>query len=173
MTNSSPSAFGLYPSSRTLHLAADALRSAQFRQTDISIMYSDGSRAYQLRESSEVSGVADDHDDDSTLGGMLSTLSGVGAFATNDEGPFLAAGPILAQLESGGSALSPSLRGLGIPEGSLERFAGSLKNGELLLLVQCEDGEWAARALRILRETGAREVEATTATAADAAVCPN
>ena len=50
MTNN-PSAFGLYPSCRTLHLAADALRSARFRQTDISILYSDGLQAYRLRES--------------------------------------------------------------------------------------------------------------------------
>jgi len=158
-----PSAFGLYPSSRTLHVAADALRQAQFRQTDISIMYSDGTRAYRLRESIEQSGVAadEDMDDAYTLGGMLSALSGVGAVMMMDDGPFLAAGPILATLCGAGHGLGPSLRGIGIPETSVERFEGPMKKGGLLLSVQCDDHEWAERALTILRQTGASEVETT------------
>ena len=153
---SNPSAFGLYPSSRTLHLAADALRSALFRQTDISILYSDGSRAYRLREAVADRAVADEGDD--SLGGMLSTLSGVAAFATADEGTFLVAGPMLA-LVGGGRALIPSLRGLGIPESAVGRFEERLKDGDLLLSVQCDDHEWTDRALHILRATGASEVE--------------
>jgi hypothetical protein len=155
MTNP-PSAFGLYPSSKALHLAADALRSAQFRQTDISIMYSDGLRAYRLREAVAESDVSDDQRN--SLGGILSTLSGVAAFDIPDEGPFLVGGPMLA-LVGGGHALTPSLRGLGIPEASVQRFEGRLKNGDLLLSVQCEDGDWTDRALRILRATGAEDVE--------------
>lgn len=158
-----PSAFGLYPSSRTLHLAADALREAQFRQTDISIMYSDGTSAYRLRESIEQSDVAADDDADDTymLGGMLSALSGVGAVMMPDDGPYLAAGPILATLVAAGHGLRPSLRGIGIPEISVERFEGPMKQGGLLLSVQCDDQEWAERALMILRQTGASEVETT------------
>ena len=49
-----PAAFGLYPSTRALHFGAEALRAARFRQTDISVMYSDGSQALQLRESVEL-----------------------------------------------------------------------------------------------------------------------
>ena len=155
MTNN-PSAFGLYPSCKRLHLAADALRSARFRQTDISILYSDGLQAYRLRESVSDRDVAED--DEASLEGMLSSLSGVGAFAMADEGPYLVGGPLLA-LVNGGHALQPSLRCLGLPEDSIERFAGRLKNGDLLLSVQCEDVKWATRALNILRSTGAHDVE--------------
>jgi hypothetical protein len=150
-----PSAFGLYPSCRALHQAADALRSAQFRQTDISILYSDGTQAYRLRESASDRDVADDA---ASLGRMLSSLSGVGAFGTADEGPFLVGGPLLA-LVSGGYALRPSLRSLGIPDGAVDRFEGRLKSGDLLLSVQCDDLDWTTRALRILKATGAHEVE--------------
>ena len=57
-------------------------------------------------------------DDEASLGGMLSSLSGVGAFAMADEGPYLVGGPMLA-LVNGGHALQPSLRCLGIPEDSM------------------------------------------------------
>ena len=153
---SSPSAFGLYPSSKALHLAADALRSARFRQTDISILYSDGRQAYELRESAAAE--RDVADEDETLGGMISSLSGVAAFDGGDEGPFLVAGPMLA-LVGMGNGLTPSLRGLGIPEDSVARFEGRLKNGDLLLSVQCDDSEWTDRAVVIMRSTGARDVE--------------
>lgn len=156
----SRSAFGLYPSCRTLNLAADALRSARFRQTDISILYSDGMQAYRLRES--VSDCEMAHDDEASLEGMLSSLSGVGAFAMADEGPYLVGGPMLA-LVNGGHALQPSLRALGLPEDSIERFASRLQNGDLLLSAQCDDVESATRALNILRATGAHDVEISAA----------
>ena len=155
-----PSAFGLYPSCKALHIAADALRSARFRQTEISILYSDGSQAYRLRESAADRAVADD--DGASLGGMLSSLSGVGAFGTAEEGPFLVGGPLLA-LVNGGCALRPSLECLGISEGAVDRFEGRLKNGDLLLSVQCDDPEWTTRALSILKATGAYEVEVSAA----------
>jgi hypothetical protein len=150
-----PSAFGLYPSSRLLHVAADALRAASFRQTDISIMYSDGSQAYRLREASVDRNVADD---DWSLGGILSTLSGIAAFSTGDDDPFLVAGPMLA-LVGAGQALLPSLRCLGIPDGAVEKIGSRLQNGDLLLSVQCDDPDWTDRALTILRATGAYQVE--------------
>ena len=91
----------------------------------------------------------------------MSALSGIGAIAMRNDGPFMAAGPILATLASAGAGLVSALRGLGIPESLVERFEGRLKQGGLLLSVQCEDHEWANRAQRILEETGAEHVAAT------------
>ena len=51
-----------------------------------------------------------------------------------------------------------SLRGLGLPEGEVASFENRLKDGGLLLSVQCEDGQWAARARQILEQTGAERV---------------
>lgn len=155
-----PAAFGLYPSTRTLHFGAEALRAARFRQTDISVMYSDGSQALQLRESADLQAEVADEPPES-LGGVLSALSGIGAIAMRNDGPFMAAGPILATLAGAGAGLVSALRGLGIPETLVERFERRLKQGGLLLSVQCEDGEWANRAQRILEETGAEHVAAT------------
>lgn len=155
-----PAAFGLYYSTRALHFGAEALRAARFRQTDISVMYSDGSRALQLRESAELEADVADEEPES-LGGVLSALSGIGAIAMRNDGPFMAAGPILATLAGAGAGLLSALRGLGIPECLVERFEGRLKQGGLLLSVQCEDPEWVDRAQRILQETGAEHVAAT------------
>ena len=78
-----PAAFGLYPSTKSLHSGADALRAARFRQTDISVMYADGNHAVQLRESAELdNSVVDDGPERADLlGAMLSELSGIGAIA--------------------------------------------------------------------------------------------
>jgi hypothetical protein len=157
-------AFGLYPSTRALHVGAEALREARFRQTDISVMYSDGSRALQLRESRERPSVADDEPEPESLGHVLSGLSGIGAVRVSDEEPFMAGGPILATLTSTSDSLSQSLRGLGIPEVALSYFEGKLKQGGLLLTVQCDDDHWAVRAQRILEDTGAEHVAASSAT---------
>jgi hypothetical protein len=160
LMSATPAAFGLYPSTRSLHVGAEALRAARFRQTDISVMYSDGLRAMCLRETEEVDrSVAED--EPASIGMMLSELSGVGAIAMRSDGPFMAAGPILATLAYAGAGLLASLRGLGIPESLLEPFECRLKQGGLLLSVQCDDDESAARARRILLETGAEQVTAS------------
>lgn len=156
-----PAAFGMYHSTKALHIGAEALRAARFRQTDISVMYSDGVQALQLRESADLeeADVADEESE--SLGGVLSALSGVGAVAMPSDGPFMAAGPILATLAGAGAGLLTALRGLGIPECLLERFERRLKQGALLLSVQCEGPDWADRAQRILQETGAEHVAAS------------
>jgi hypothetical protein len=97
-----PAAFGLYPSTRALHFGAEALRSASFRQTDISVMYSDGVQALRLRESVAEVDVVDD-DEPESIGMLLSGLSGIGAVSMHDAGPYVCGGPVLATLVSTGS----------------------------------------------------------------------
>jgi hypothetical protein len=152
-----PAAFGLYHSTRDLHFGAEALRAAKFRHTDISVMYSDGKQALQIRESIPVDmAVADEQP--TTLPHILTTLSSLGAVVMAQDGPFMAGGPILATLVNESDSLLASLRGLGLPEGEIESFEHRLRDGGLLLSVQCEDGEWAARACAIFEQTGAERV---------------
>ena len=156
----SPAAFGLYHSTQSLHFGAEALRAARFRHTDISVMYSDGQRALQLRETSQPERTVAD-DEPESIGSLLSGLSGVGAVAMRNDGPFMAAGPILATLAQASANLLAALRGLGIPDSLVERFEDRLKQGGLLLSVQCDDTEWADRAREILIATGAEQVTAS------------
>ena len=149
-------AFGLYPSTKALHFGAEALRAAKFRHTDISVMYSDGKQALRLRESHPVDlAVADE--EPRSLAEILTTLSSLGAVAMQD-GPFMAGGPILASLVNEGDSLLTTLRGLGLSDADIESFEHRLKAGGLLLSVQCDDGEWTARACQIFEQTGAERV---------------
>lgn len=154
-----PAAFGLYPSTRALHFGAEALRQARFRHTDISVMYSDGKQALRLRESPPLErDVAED--EPASLAQILTTLSSLGAVVMPQDGPFMAGGPILATLTSEGETLLASLRGMGLPEAEIESFEHRLRGGGLLLSVQCDDREWAARACEIFARTGAERVAA-------------
>lgn len=153
-------AFGLYVTSSALYSGAEALRAARFRQTDISVMYSDGCHAIRLRDATGEAEVADD-DDSRSLPGLLSALSGIGAFVMAEDGPYMAGGPILATLSGGPERLLPALRGLGLPDHDIPRVEGRLREGGLLLLVHCDDAGWLDRAQRILLDTGAEHVSAT------------
>lgn len=162
----SVAAFGLYPSTKALFFGAEALRAAKFRHTDISVMYSDGQRALHLQERSPLDpSVADDEQNDgASLGGLLTTLSSIGAVEMSNDGPFLAGGPILSTVSAGETLLS-ALRVLGIPESVITAFEQRLLGGGLLLSVQCDDDGWVARAREILAETGAECVAAASAAA--------
>jgi hypothetical protein len=158
----SPAAFGLYPSTKALHLGAEALRAAKFRHTDISVMYSDGEHALRLREHQPAERDVLD-DDGASLGGILTSLSGIGAIDMPEDGPYMAGGPILSTLSGTPDNLPSSLRGLGIPESDIQSFEERLREGGLLLSVQCDDCDWAARAQEILAKTGAERVAASDA----------
>lgn len=162
MMSTNPAAFGLYPSCKALHFGAEALRAAQFRHTDISVMYSDGDRALRLRDSQPTDESVADDSEPTSLGGILTTLSSIGALVMRD-GPYMAGGPILSTLVHAGESLSSSLRDLGIPEGEVGCFQDRLREGGLLLSVQCDDNGWADRARQILQATGAERIAATAA----------
>jgi hypothetical protein len=98
-----------------------------------------------------------------TIGGALGLLAGIGALAIPGVGPLIAAGPImgaLAGLGVGGAVggLVGALVGMGIPEYEAKRYEGRLKEGGVLLSVQCDTSEEIARAKEILKRTGAADV---------------
>lgn len=158
--------YGLYPSMSALYLGAEALKAAGFRQTDISVLYSDwqGTRAFthdadRVLADGAVAGAATG----ASFGALLAYLAGIGAITFPNVGPFLAAGPIastLAAISAAGCAggLLGSLVTMGLPERDAERYEDRLRDGELMLTVHCDDEEWADRAQVILNQTGAGHI---------------
>jgi hypothetical protein len=142
------STYAIYPSMSALHTAAEKLKAAGFRHTDISVLYSDGAVA------SAATGA--------TMVVVLGYLAGIGALTIPGVGPLLAAGPILAALAGMGArangGLIGALAGLGIPADEAHRYDGRLREGGILLSAHCDDTEWASRATEILNETGAEHV---------------
>jgi len=163
MTDSKKTAvFGLYPSVDRAEQAVDALVSARFSNTDVSVLMADtqGSKDFAHEKKTKApegttTGVAAG----GTIGGTLGLLAGIGALAIPGVGPFIAAGPIMGALAGigvGGAVggLVGALVGMGIPEYEAKRYEGRLKDGGVLLSVHCDTSEEIARAKDVLREPG-------------------
>jgi hypothetical protein len=155
--------------------AVDALRQADFRNTDISVMFPDnaGTKDFAHEKNTKApEGAATGAGSGAVIGGTLGWLAGIGALAIPGVGPFIAAGPIVAALAGvavGGAVggITGALVGMGIPEYQAKRYEGRVKEGSILLSVHCDDSKWTKKAKEILERTGAEDVSSTGESSAD------
>lgn len=169
-------AYGVYPDRATFESGLEALRAANFRNSDISAILPDRDRttkdlAHEIN-SKAPEGIAAGAGTGAAIGGVVGWLIGLGAIAIPGVGPLVAAGPIVAALAGAGAAgatggLVGGLIGAGIPEVEAKRYAGRIREGGYLISVHCDDRNWAKRAEDILETTGGRDVVKTTESAAD------
>lgn len=169
-------AYGLYPDRASFDSALEALRAANFRNSDISAVlpnrdHSARDLAHEIN-SKAPEGIATGAGAGAAVGGVLGWLIGVGALAIPGVGPLIAAGPIVAALAAAGAAgatggLVGGLIGAGIPEIEAKRYAGRINEGGYLISVHCDNRDWAKRAEEILEATGGRDVVKTTESTAD------
>jgi hypothetical protein len=169
-------AYGLYPDRASFERALEALRAAEFRNSDISAILPDRDRttkdlAHEINTKTP-EGIAAGAGTGAAVGGVLGWLVGIGALAIPGIGPLVAAGPIVAALAGAGAGgatggLVGGLVGAGIPEVEAKRYAGRIREGGYLLSVHCDDKNWARRAEEILEATGGRDVVQTSEAAPD------
>lgn len=160
------SVYGMYNNRLDVERAVDALRAAGFRNTDISVLFSEnvGTKDFAHEKGTKApEGAATGAASGMVVGGALGWLAGIGALAIPGLGPFIAAGPIMGLLGGMGAGgaiggLAGALIGLGIPEYEAKRFEGRVKNGAILLSVHADSSEWVKRAEDILQRTGATDV---------------
>ena len=165
--------FGIYPDRLSTENAVAALREAQFRSTDISVLFPENSGTKDLaheRNTKAPEGVATGATSGAVLGGTLGWLVGIGALAI--PGPFIAAGPVVAALAGVGAGgalggVTGALIGLGIPEYEAKRYEGRIKGGGILLSVHSDNADWTKRAKDILEQTGAQDISSTSEARAD------
>jgi hypothetical protein len=160
-------AYGIYPDRASFERALEALRAAEFRNSDISAILPERDRttkdlAHEINTKTP-EGIAAGAGTGAAVGGVLGWLVGVGALAIPGIGPLVAAGPVVAALAGAGAGgatggLVGGLIGAGIPEIEAKRYAGRIREGGYLLSVHCDDKEWARRAEEILEATGGRDV---------------
>src|SRR6187399_2014750 len=160
-------AYGLYKDRATFERALDALRAANFRNSDVSAILPDRDHttkdlAHEINTKTP-EGIAAGASAGAAVGGVLGWLVGIGALAIPGIGPLVAAGPIVAALAGAGAGgatggLVGGLVGAGIPEVEAKRYAGRLREGGCLLSVHCDDKQWARRAEEILEATGGKHV---------------
>src|SRR5437016_5564960 len=161
--------FGIYPDRLSTENAVAALKEAQFRNTDISVLFPEnqGTKDFAHEKNTKApEGAATGAGSGAVLGGTLGWLTGIGALAIPGLGPFIAAGPIVAALAGVGvggaiGGITGALIGLGIPEYEAKRYEGRIKEGGILLSVHCDDSNWTKRAKEILERTGAQDVSSS------------
>jgi hypothetical protein len=163
-------AYGIYPDRVSFEAALEALRAANFRNSDVSAVLPERDRttkdlAHEINTKAP-EGAVTGAGTGAAVGGVLGWLVGVGALAIPGIGPLVAAGPVVAALAGAGAAgatggLIGGLIGAGIPGVEAKRFAGRIREGGYLISVHCDDSDWARRAEEILEATGGRDVVKT------------
>ena len=169
-------AFGIYPDRVSFERALEALRAAQFRNSDISAILPERDRttkdlAHEINTKAP-EGFTTGATTGAAAGGVLGWLVGIGALAIPGIGPIIAAGPVVAALAGAAAAgatggLVGGLIGAGIPEVEAKRYAGRLREGAYLISVHCDDSTWAKKAEEILEATGGKDVVKTSEAKAD------
>ncbi len=144
----------------------DQLRSANFSNNDISVLFpdKDSTRDFAHEKNTKApEGAAVGAGTGGVLGGALGWIVGIGALAIPGVGPFIAAGPIMAAL--GGAAIGATaggiaggLIGLGIPELVAKRYEGKVKAGNILISVHTEDSDEIDRAKDIFEAAAAEDI---------------
>src|SRR6476660_3187946 len=158
MAGKNTAAFGIYRDRVSVENAVDALRAADFRNTDISVLFpeNEGTKDFAHEKSTKApEGATTGASSGAVLGGTLGWLVGIGALAIPGLGPFIAAGPLMAALAGIGAGgvvggITGALIGMGMPEYEAKRYEGRIKGGGVLLSVHTDNDHWTKRAKQIL-----------------------
>lgn len=158
--------FGIYRSRQHVEEAVTALQNANFRNTDISVLFSEnvGTKDFAHEKHTKLpEGSSAGAGTGAVIGGTLGWLAGIGTLAIPGVGPFIAAGPIVSLLAGIGAGsvvggIAGALVGMGIPEYEAKRYEGRVKEGGILLSVHCDNADWKKRAVEIMKQTGAGDI---------------
>jgi Protein of unknown function (DUF3341) len=161
------SIFGIYTNRQGVEAAVQALREADFRASDISILAPENLGDIRdigtVKTTKAPEGAAAGGGSGAVIGGVLGWLVGIGVLAIPGIGPLLAAGPIMVALAGVGvgatlGGVTGALVGFGVPEFEAKRYETRLGKGGILLSVHADNHEWITRGKAILEKTGAEEV---------------
>jgi hypothetical protein len=158
--------YGIYSDRAKVERAVDALKEADFRNEDISVLLPEGGGTKEFaveKETKAPEGAATGAGTGAVVGGALGWLMGIGLLAIPGVGPFIAAGPIMAALAGAGvggltGGIAGALIGMGIPEYEANRYEGHIKSGGALLSVHADDSDWKNKAKDILKNSGAEDI---------------
>jgi hypothetical protein len=166
MAGKNTAVFAIFRNRMAVERAVDALKTAGFRNTDISVLFPDNASNKSFaheKETKAPEGATTGGTAGAALGGALGWLVGIGSLAIPGIGPFVAAGPIMAALAGAGiggavGGVAGALIGMGIPEYEAKRYEGVVKDGGILLSVHSDSSEWTKRAKGVLEHVGGEDV---------------
>ncbi len=145
---------------------ADQLKTANFSNNDISVLFPDKGTTRDFaheKNTKAPEGAVTGAGTGGVIGGALGWIAGIGALAIPGVGPFIAAGPIIAALSGAavGAAvggIAGGLIGLGIPEIEAKRYEGKVKAGNILISVHTENSDEITRAKKLFGQAGAQDI---------------
>src|SRR5437773_10399278 len=135
MAGKNTAVFGIYSTYEGVESTVDTLKSAGFRNTDISVLFPEnvGTKDFAHQKNTKApEGATAGAGTGAVVGGTLGLLAGIGALAIPGLGPFIAAGPIMGALAGAGTGgavggIIGALVGLGIPEYEAKRYEGMIQ----------------------------------------------
>src|SRR3984885_5235731 len=144
----------------------DQLKSANFSNNDISVLFPDKGTTRDFaheKHTKAPEGAVTGAGTGGVIGGALGWIAGIGALAIPGVGPFIAAGPIMAALSgaaigAAAGGIAGGLIGLGIPELEAKRYEGKIKEGNILISVHAESSDEISRAKEIFKNAGAEDI---------------
>jgi hypothetical protein len=169
------SVMGIYPDRTTVSDAISVLQKAGYRAADISVLSSDnqGTKDFALEQHTRaLEGAATVAAAGAVIGAAVAWLVSIQTVTIPGLGPLVAAGPVLAALAGAGAGgalgwIIGLLAGGSMQEYVAKRYAGRIRRGGILASVHCDSREWRDRAMKILKDTGARDISSASETAAD------
>ena len=175
MAGKNTAVFGIYSDYARVERAVDVLKTAGFRNTDISVLFPEnvGTKDFAHEKGTKApEGATTGAATGAVLGGAMGWLAGIGALAIPGVGPLIAAGPIVAALAGAGvggavAGIAGALIGMGIPEYEAKRYEGRVKKGGILLSVHSDSSDWTKKAKEILESTGAEDIASSGEASAD------
>jgi len=175
MAASNISAFGVYPDETVVNEAITALKTAGFRDTDVSVLFPEnlGSKDFAHEKHSKApEGAVAGGGSGAVIGATIGWLAGMGSLLVPGLEAFVAAGPVLGMFSGMGAGvlaggMAGALIGAGVPEYEAKRFTGRVKKGGILLSVHCDNPAWARTAKDVLQKSGARHISTASESRAD------
>jgi hypothetical protein len=166
MSGKNTSVLAIFPNRGRAEQAVDALMTAGFAASAVSVLLADTSSTREFaheKHTKAPEGTATGAVAGGAIGGTLGLLTGIGALAIPGLGPFIAAGPIMATLAGAGAGgavgtLIGALSGLGLPEYEAKRYEGLVKKGGTLLSVHCDTSDQISSAKNVLKASGGQDI---------------
>jgi hypothetical protein len=161
--------FGVYSTRDNAESALDALRSAGFSSSNVSVLLPENmgptgdERIAGEHSTKAPQGATAGAGSGAVVGGALGWLAGMGALIIPGLGPFLAAGPLVAALVGAGvggalGGFVGSLIGIGIPEDEAKLYEARMRKGSVLLAVQCATEGQVQEAEATVKDSGATDI---------------
>lgn len=169
------SVIGIYPDRTTVSDALNVLHKAGYRAMDVSVLSTDnqGTKDFAHEKHSKApQGAATGTAVGAVIGAALAWCVSSQIVHIAGLESLVAAGPLLAALAGAGAGgvvgwMVGLLAGIRLPEYVAKRYAGRSRQGGILLSVHCDSREWCDRAMKTLRDTGARNISSAAEAVAD------